>query len=311
MMQIVTCSDDSRHRIWNVGLEFEDDNAALLRGWAVTPKITHIEEGYTNQAVHATSYASKAQISHHEGTPDRVCSEVTLSEASCLNCNGKGEATSPCTTCACVLRRKSPRIKRKLKDLLDDDDDDASCSFSSCGKPTVLSPVREGNQPSRMGLGTRARKLFSPCRHSVSCQCSTSDQQSDTETEFHPILSSPTLNLPNYVLDGTSPHHHCSPNTRLKENVDWLTKLRKEKTTSVESETNSNVHITPKRRLSRSRSLEANKGNSPKGNSETLWRFFRVAGKATGEALNCSATQGESSPQILTVEPSNHMALGV
>jgi denticleless len=310
MMQIVTCSDDSRHRIWNVGLEFEDDNAALLRGWAVTPKISHVEEGFENQAVHATSYASKAQFSHHGGTPDRVCSEVTLSEASCLNCNGKDEATSPCTTCACVLRRKSPRIKRKLKDLLDDDDD-ASCSFSSCGKPTVLSPVREGNRPRRMGLGTRARKLVSPCRHSVSCQCSTGDQQPDSETEFHPILSSPTLNLPNYVLDGTSPHHHCSPNTRLKENVDWLTKLRKEKTTSVESETNSNIHITPKRRLSRSRSLEANKGNSPKGNSETLWRFFRVAGKATGEALNCSATQGESSPQMLTVEPSNHMALGV
>lgn len=305
MMQIVTCSDDSRHRIWNVGLEFEDDNyAALLRGWAVTPKIAHEEEGNTNQVVHATSCASKVQISHHEGTPDRVCSE-----ASCLNCNGKGEATSPCTACACVLTRKSPRMKRKLKDLLDDDD--ASCSFSSCGKPTVLSPVREGNQLSRMGLKTRTRKLFSPCRHSVNCQCSTSDQQPDTETEFHPIPSSPTMNLPNYVLDGTSPHHHCSPNTRLKENVDWLTKLRKEKTTSVESETNCNVHITPKRRLSRSRSLEANKGNSPKGNSETLWRFFRVAGKATGEAQNCSASQGESSPQMLTVEPSNHVALGV
>ena len=297
MMQIVTCSDDSRHRIWNVGFEFEDDNcAALLRGWAVTPKITHVEEGYTSQVVHATSYASNTQISY-EGTPDCVCSDVTLTEASCFNCDGKGEATSPCT-----------RIKCKLKDLLDNN---ASCSFSSCGKPTVLSPVGEGNRLSRMGLETRARKLFSPCKHSVNCKCSTNDQQPESETEFHSILSSPTLNLPNYVLDGTSPHHHCSPNTRLKENVDWLTKLRNEKTTSVESQTDSNLHITPKRRLTRSRSHEANKGTGPKGNSETLWRFFRVAGKATGEALNCSATQGESSPQILTVEPSNHMALGV
>lgn len=309
MMQIVTCSDDSRHWIWNVGLEFEDENyAALLRGWAITPKTTHVEEGYTNQVVHATPHASKTQISQHEGTPDRVCLDVTLSEASCFNCKNKGEATSPCTTCACVLRRKSPRIKRKLKDLFDDD---VSCSVSLCGKSTALSPVREGNQLSRMGLETRARKLFSSCKHSVSCQCSASDQQADTETKFHPILSSPTLNLPNYVLDGTSPHHHCSPNTRHKENVDWLTKLRKEKTTSVESQTNSNGHVTPKRRLTRSRSHEANKGVSPKGNSETLWRFFRVAGKATGEALNCSATQGESSPQIVTVEPSNHVALGV
>jgi denticleless len=301
MMQIVTCSDDSRHRIWKVGFEFEDDNyAALLRGWAVTPKMTNAEEKYTNQIVHAIPHANKTHVSHHEGTPDCVFSDSILPKASCSKCNGKGQATNVCTTCVCVLRRKSPRTKRKLKGLLDDN---ASCSFSLCGKPTVLSPVREGNQLSGMGLETRARRLFSPCKHIVSCHSSTSNQQPDTETEFHPILSSPTLNLPNYVLDGTSPHHHCSPNAQLKENVDWLTKLRKEKTTSVESQTNSSVHITPKRRLTRSRSHEASKGTSPKGNSETLWRFFRVAGKATGEALNCSATQGESSPQILTVEP--------
>lgn len=300
-MQIVTCSDDSRHRVWKVGFEFEDSNyAALLRGWAVTPKITHAEEEYTNEVVHTTPHASKTHISHLEGTPDRVCSDILPLETCCWDCNGKGQAATLCRTCVCVLRRKSPRTKRKLKDLLDAN---ASCSFSSCGKHTVLSPVREGNQVSGMGLETRARRLFRPCKRNVSCKSSISNRQPDTETEFHPILSSPTMNLPNYVLDGTSPHHHCSPNARLKENVDWLTKLRKEKTTGMECQTNSSVHITPKRRLTRSRSHEANKGTSPKGSSETLWRFFRVAGKATGEALNCSAAQGESSPHMLTVEP--------
>ncbi|KAE8740485.1 hypothetical protein FOCC_FOCC013990 [Frankliniella occidentalis] len=42
-------------------------------------------------------------------------------------------------------------------------------------------------------------------------------------------FSSPTLNLPNYVLDGTSPHHRCSPARHHKENVDWLTRLRRER----------------------------------------------------------------------------------
>ena len=42
-------------------------------------------------------------------------------------------------------------------------------------------------------------------------------------------FSSPTLNLPNYVLDGTSPHHKCSPVHHHKENVDWLTRLRRER----------------------------------------------------------------------------------
>ncbi|KAJ1519739.1 hypothetical protein ONE63_004995 [Megalurothrips usitatus] len=42
-------------------------------------------------------------------------------------------------------------------------------------------------------------------------------------------FSSPTLNLPNYILDGTSPHHRCSPARHHKENVDWLTRLRRER----------------------------------------------------------------------------------
>lgn len=285
-----------------MGFEFEDsNNAAQLRGWAETPKITHADEGITNQVAETTPRASKIRISHQERTPDFVCSDFTLPDTNCWNCNSKGRATTPCATCLCVLRRKSPRTKQKLEDL---QDAGAVCSSGLCSKHAVLSPVREGNQESRVGLETRgARRLFSPRKQNVIEQSSTSSQQPDTETGSDAIVSSPTLNLPNYVLDGTSPHHHCSPNGRLKENVNWLTKLRKEKTSSGVKQTSPSAHITPKRRLTRSRSHEFNTGTSPKGNSETLWRFFRVAGKPNGEALNCSAVQGESSLKVLTVEP--------
>ncbi|KAJ4430642.1 hypothetical protein ANN_19232 [Periplaneta americana] len=38
--KIVTCSDDARHRVWQVGHEFEDDNDAVqLRGWVEVSNI--------------------------------------------------------------------------------------------------------------------------------------------------------------------------------------------------------------------------------------------------------------------------------
>ncbi|XP_034254765.1 protein lethal(2)denticleless [Thrips palmi] len=49
-------------------------------------------------------------------------------------------------------------------------------------------------------------------------------------------FNSPTLNLPNYVLDGTSPHHRCSPGVHHKENVDWLTRLRRERNSTDKKE---------------------------------------------------------------------------
>jgi denticleless len=293
-MQIVTCSDDARHRIWQVGCEFEnDDYPVLLRGWAVTPEVTHTDEENISRVAERTPHASKSHTGCQEGTPDSVCSDIIVPETICLNCNGKGQTTTSCTTCLCVLRRKSPRTKHRLEDLLDDG---ASCSFGRHSKHAVLSPVREGNQESRVGLKTRARRLFSPHEHSFSDKSPTSNWQTDT------ILSSPTSNLPNYVLDGTSPHHHCSPNARLKENIDWLTKLRKVRTSSVESCSYPSAHVTPKRRLTRSRSHEISKRISPKGNSETLWRFLQVGGKSNGETLNYAAAQGENSLQVLEVE---------
>lgn len=43
-------------------------------------------------------------------------------------------------------------------------------------------------------------------------------------------FSSPTSNLPNYVLNGEAPHLQIvSPKRKLKENIDWLTKIRQQR----------------------------------------------------------------------------------
>lgn len=52
-------------------------------------------------------------------------------------------------------------------------------------------------------------------------------------------LNSPTVNLPNHVIDGTSPLHRCSPSSRKeKENRNWLSSLKK-KTPKTPSSLNS------------------------------------------------------------------------
>jgi denticleless len=283
-MQIVTCSDDARHRIWQVGCNFEDDNySVLLRGWAVTPRITHADEENTSQVVETSSRASKLRTVWHVSASSNIILQKTI----CSNCKRKTE--TPCTNC------KSSRTNRRLKDLLDDG---ASCSFGRCNTYAVLSPVQEENQESRVGPETRAKRLCSPREHNFSDKSPTSNWQTDTIAACDTILPSPTLNLPNYVLDGTSPHHHCSPNARLKEHVDWLTKLIKMKTSSGESNNYPSAHVTPKQRLTHSRSQETVKGISPKRNSETLLRFFQVAEKPNGETLNYAAAQGENSRKV-------------
>lgn len=52
-----------------------------------------------------------------------------------------------------------------------------------------------------------------------------------------PPLNSPTTNLPNFVVDGDAPHLGLmSPQRKIKkENVDWLTKMRKQKLLSLNS----------------------------------------------------------------------------
>ncbi|PSN39890.1 Protein lethal(2)denticleless [Blattella germanica] len=292
--KIVTCSDDARHRIWEVGLEFEGENDAVeLRGWAKIPTInpelaitTKEAIKMTNVTVETTPRAIKLRVSRQEGTPESIGSNTPPSgsvQPVCRDCKGKDQ--TPCSVCQLQngnSRKKNMRgSKRRLTDYMDEGSDI---------KRPVLSPVREENQESKVITESRGpRRLFSP-------------HKSPSRVSQLPVesASSPTLNLPNYVLDGSSPHHHCSPNNRLKENVDWLTKLRKERTTGERSTSPS---VTPKRRLTRSRSHDLGKGSSPKGNPDTLLRFFRVSGKPSGETWNCSTSQTESSPVVPTVEP--------
>ncbi|XP_075225181.1 WD40 domain-containing protein denticleless [Lycorma delicatula] len=78
------------------------------------------------------------------------------------------------------------------------------------------------------------------------------------------LSNSPTADLPNYVIDGTSPHHRCNIESRQKENRNWLCDIKNKTPPAVQKESS---HRTGQKRP---------RQNNPKvyGN---LLKFFKVS----------------------------------
>lgn len=178
------------------------------------------------------------------------------------------------------------------------------CGSWSDGKvKSVLSPIQENLTfvAKRAHLENRgARRLFSSCndnslllsRGYESDEPSTSS--SNIESKSNEIHFSPTLNLPNFVIDGTAPHLLQLSPEKYKENVDWLTRIRKEKyeqkvrKTVSEKLTSPVSYITFARRNTRSRSTEPQKiSKMPRSPALSLLNFFKITGKDCETNICC------------------------
>lgn len=156
----------------------------------------------------------------------------------------------------------------------------------------VLSPIGENSETivkqMRMEHRGARRLLFSIGDESTpgSSKNHDSDEShvnenisaNDKNTE---IFSSPTVNLPNFVMDGTAPHLLQISPQKQKENVDWLTKIRKEKyeqkISKFSLERLSKSQSTAVRRTVRSRSHEPQKESKTTNNSvSSLLDFFKT-----------------------------------
>lgn len=154
----------------------------------------------------------------------------------------------------------------------------------------ILSPIYENEAVAkRVHIDIRGmRRLFSSSsevstRDYISDEPSTSQSTSGNEQVF----LSPTINLPNFVVDGTAPHLLEISPQKYKENVDWLTKIRKErceqkKIASISN--NSKVQSTPSRRSNRSRSTEPQKITKTT-KSISLLDFFKAISKDSEKDL--------------------------
>lgn len=236
-LRIVTCSDDSRHKIWRINNDDPDvDTSQNYMGK------THVFQ-------HTKQLPLKRRLKDLENTPRSLKRMVEVNE------------TTPSSTEKCSLKRtfndmsgndahsapmycggdsKRQLIETRARRLFASTSNDTSSSNNSnyqmskshsedtprlpdiseeietppkdeCSK-VLLSPLNERNQLNHYRLD----EIRTP---------SSSNRPSCSQTLF-----SPTSNLPNYVIDGDAPHLKLqSPKRKLKENIDWLTKIRKQK----------------------------------------------------------------------------------
>lgn len=151
------------------------------------------------------------------------------------------------------------------------------------GNKIVLSPILENCESSakRAYMETRgARRLFSPENKEGALRRQNIDEpgpSTSRQIDICEVPFSPTSNLPNFVIDGTAPHLNESSPRKYKENLDWLTKIRKEKEQkakgSAEKTSSPKTQVTPARRSSRSKSTESRR--TPRSPAGPLLNFFR------------------------------------
>ncbi|XP_063974719.1 protein lethal(2)denticleless [Diachasmimorpha longicaudata] len=237
-LKIVTCSDDSCHRIWRIGLEHKSDNDDI----EIIGRAEKVDMNLTRQSVLETTPTVSRRWIRQEHTPS----------------DGTPASDSD------QLIQNLSSGKRSRAQML------AGGAWTDGKFKNILSPIEENMEPSsKRGCveNRSARRLFSPSN--------SRDAEAGCSSDKTPF--SPTLNLPNFVIDGTAPHLVQMSPQKCKENVDWLTKIRKER---FEQKSNSDERVqspvalvTPGRRGIRSKSAEPRR---VKGPSVSLLNFFRV-----------------------------------
>ncbi|XP_063698546.1 protein lethal(2)denticleless [Culicoides brevitarsis] len=242
---IVTCSDDARHKIWRIPREEITSDILALKYRGVAEPCPDYRKSTKIPVKTTFTPRSGRKFIRYERTPT---------------------TTTP-------FERRTNSTKRPYSTICDEDE------------PTNPDPKRVNTEN---GVISKGRRLFSPLastsRQAGGIQClditkglqiifeeneiptspSTSKPRTSPLAErvnanllLSPDMNgavpfSPTSNLPNFVVDGEAPHLRVSsPKRKLKENVDWLTKIRKQKILSLgtsektSEETTSQIATTP------------------------------------------------------------------
>lgn len=284
--KLVTCSDDSCHRIWRVGYEHKIENEEVeICGHA---EAIHNRNPLENLKLETTPTVTRRWVVSQECTPGSdTTPNATPGPSSSDIQNGDYQN----------LCNGSSSVKRSYSQLM------TGGSWSEGKFKSVLSPIKENFEfiAKRAHLENRgARRLFSPGNDSnpllgkVHKYDEPSTSSSSIDIKNNEIYFSPTSNLPNFVIDGTAPHLLQLSPEKYKENIDWLTRIRKEKYEQKTRKTLSDKlaspssHATPSRRTSRSRSTEPQKvSKMSKSPVPSLLNFFKIAGKDCESNLCC------------------------
>lgn len=226
-VRIVTCSDDARHKLWRIGPESIDaDELLAYRGRpeaVMTGAEQQCSKKYRMKHLECTPRSIRRLIEENEKTPttaEKVSNKRTFSEMSkadgTLNHEEDDEEDGNFI--------KRPNVETRGRRLFSP----ITSTSSSKALATILEEMNYDPQHSITNNSTTPirNRLVSPLTEKINYRYS----PNLPSTSSGAVYSSPTSNLPNYVLDGEAPHLRItSPKRKLKENVDWLTKIRKQK----------------------------------------------------------------------------------
>lgn len=236
--RIVTCSDDSYHKIWRVNCSnFEDaDIVSEYKGHAKPCENVHKGASLKVKlkALTNTPRTLRRLVEHNETTPSstekmftkRKYSELPIDDQEPDLLNGGDTKRQLLETRARRLFGPSTSsaydanearefgFQQILPDIPEDKTGES---------PSPRTPSRDNDRSETFISPLNERSNFkSPEARTPSASAA----RASTSTAFF----SPTSNLPNFVIDGDAPHLKLqSPKRKLKENVDWLTNIRKQK----------------------------------------------------------------------------------
>lgn len=302
---LVTCSDDACHKIWRVGPEeLPDEEKYMLRGQA------DLYQEYFSFYTTKPKPPMKPSLKVLDSTPRSVRRLIEQSETTPTT--GMSAVKDP-------RSGTSPGKSSRKRSFQEMNGNEPECNGSDKKRPNIetrgrrlFSPV----EPSTSGvdavsylegtsksLTTILEELDSPSSknfHNLSpspvkrqlniikspenvrvCRFASPQIPRDRQP---PAVNSPTTNLPNFIVDPTEAPHLglMSPLRKVKkENVDWLTKMRKQKLSSLNNALEKTVGNAEEDKTEKLQSIE-NKSEAQeikkfqKKNGTSILKFFTV-----------------------------------
>jgi denticleless len=303
-MCLVTCSDDACHKIWRIGPEeVPDDEVMFLKGRAEAEKDyfqfkKKVPLKQQLKLLESTPRSLKRLIEQSETTPTTTSSGIVIASAAISSSNRKRsfqEMNRDEPPESVGSDKKRPNLETRGRRLFSPVEPstsnfpDAGININYFEGPTKsLTTILEE-------LDSPASKNFhnlspSPVKRQLNIIKSPESVRVCNFASPHiprhrqpPAVNSPTTNLPNFVVDGDAPHLGLmSPQRKLKkENVDWLTKMRKQKLLSLningalDKSTSSPEHLEDGS-TEKLKSIENKAELKKQKKNETILKFFTV-----------------------------------
>lgn len=297
-MKIVTCSDDARHKIWRVGREYPESDTEFKGRAELVPR-TDVASLPKWGSLDKTPNSLKRKFATTPGSYSAKCK--ILRSSSCdrktkrclsdlMNASRDTEEAE-----ISIKRLKLDTVEEEPKllpsgikrhgDVLEEsppkkchNENPSEWSYISKAGTSFMTPTKNYEAKSCKILSPKNMKPISPnTAHNIS-------PVKVSPTKFKLIsCTTPTKNLPDFVLHGEAPHHRLmSPVKKKNTSTDWLTLMLREKKGKCPEVIDKCVltaPLSPKENFPTRRNSVSEKTPRSNTRSRTLFKYFSVAVK--------------------------------